>query len=99
MKFQMNLFMRIVEQIPVKCLIVDDEPMARDIIRRYIEKLPSLQLVGECGNAIDAMVFLQKESTDLIFLDIRMPHLSKGKSLLVASVELFTYMEKRVISC
>ena len=62
--------------IQVKCLIVDDEPMARDIIRRYIEKVPTLQLVGECGNAIDAMVFLHNESADLIFLDIRMPHLS-----------------------
>jgi len=60
----------------VKCLIVDDEPMARDVIRRYIEKVPTLQLVGECGNAIDAMVFLHNESADLIFLDIRMPHLS-----------------------
>lgn len=61
---------------PVKCLIVDDEPMARDVIRRYIEKVPILQLAGECGNAIDAMVFLQNEPADLIFLDIRMPHLS-----------------------
>lgn len=61
---------------PVKCLIVDDEPMARDVIRRYIEKVPILQLAGECGNAIDAMVFLQHEQADLIFLDIRMPHLS-----------------------
>ena len=63
-------------QTPVKCLIVDDEPMARDVIRRYIEKVPTLQLAGECGNAIDAMVFLHNESADLIFLDIRMPHLS-----------------------
>jgi DNA-binding LytR/AlgR family response regulator len=65
-----------VNQTRVKCLIVDDEPMARDVIRRYIEKVPTLQLAGECGNAIDAMVFLHNESTDLIFLDIRMPHLS-----------------------
>jgi len=63
-------------QAPVKCLIVDDEPMARDVIRRYIEKVPTLQMTAEFGNAIDAMVFLQKESTDLIFLDIQMPHLS-----------------------
>lgn len=62
--------------IAIKCLIVDDEPMARDIIRRYIEKVPALQLAGECGNAIDAMIFLHNESVDLIFLDIRMPHLT-----------------------
>jgi DNA-binding LytR/AlgR family response regulator len=55
---------------------VDDEPMARDVIRRYIEKVPILQLMGECGNAIDAMVFMHNDPVDLIFLDIRMPHLS-----------------------
>ena len=60
----------------IKCIIVDDEPMARDVIRRYIEKVPLLQLFGECGNAIDAMVFLHNETVDLIFLDIRMPHLT-----------------------
>ena len=57
------------------CLIVDDEPMARDVIRRYVEKLPLLKLVGECSNAIDAIVFLQNNHVDLIFLDIRMPEL------------------------
>ena len=59
-----------------RCLIVDDEPMARDIIRLYIEKVPTLQLAGECGNAIDALIFLQDHAIDLIFLDIQMPHLT-----------------------
>jgi len=58
-----------------KCLIVDDEPMARDVLRRYIEKIPTLQLAGECSNAIDSLVFMQKNKVDLIFLDIRMPEL------------------------
>lgn len=62
--------------IPVKCLIVDDEPMARDVIRRYIEQVPTLHLAGECGNAIDATIFLQQHPVDLIFLDIQMPHLT-----------------------
>lgn len=65
-----------VNQTTVKCLIVDDEPMARDVIRRYVEKIPTLQIAGECGNAIDAMVFLHNEPVDIIFLDIQMPHLS-----------------------
>ena len=43
--------------IQIRCIIVDDEPMARDVIRRYIEKIPSLKLIGEFGNAIDATVF------------------------------------------
>lgn len=61
---------------PVKCLIVDDEPMARDVIRRYIENIPSLTVVGEFGNGIDAMMFLLETPVDIIFLDIRMPQLS-----------------------
>lgn len=61
---------------PIKCIIVDDEPMARDVIRRYVEKVPTLRLSGEFGNAIDASVFLQEHHVDIIFLDIRMPQLS-----------------------
>lgn len=62
--------------LSLKCLIVDDEPMARDVIRRYIEQVSSLQVAGEFGNAIDATLFLQANSVDIIFLDIRMPQLS-----------------------
>ena len=62
--------------IPVKCLIVDDEPMARDVIRRYIENIPELSVAGEFGNAIDAMMFMQDNTIDIIFLDIRMPQLN-----------------------
>jgi len=57
------------------CLVVDDEPMARDVLRRYIEKVPTLKLAGESVNAIDALVFLQHNEVDLIFLDICMPEL------------------------
>ena len=61
---------------PATCLIVDDEPMARDVMRRYIQKVPSLKLVGEFGNAIDAAIFLQEQTVDMIFLDIKMPQLN-----------------------
>ena len=66
---------------PIKCLLVDDEPLARDVLRRYLEMLPSLRLCGECGNAIEAMSFLQQQPVDLLFLDIHMPQL-KGIDLL-----------------
>jgi len=59
----------------LQCLIVDDEPLARDVLRRYVAKLPYLYLAGECSNAIDAFSFLQRQTVDLIFLDIRMPEL------------------------
>src|SRR5678815_5708455 len=62
--------------IQIKCIIVDDEPMARDVIRRYIQKIPTLKLMGEFGNAIDATIFLQEQGIDMIFLDIKMPQLS-----------------------
>ncbi len=64
------------ETTPIRCLIVDDEPPAREIIRRYIEQVPTLQLAGECGNAIQAFTFLQQYPVDLLFLDIRMPQLN-----------------------
>jgi two-component system, LytTR family, response regulator len=64
------------EQSPIRCLIVDDEPPAREIIKQYITDTPMLQLCGECGNAIQAIGFLQQHEIDLIFLDIRMPQLS-----------------------
>jgi DNA-binding LytR/AlgR family response regulator len=62
--------------LQIKSIIVDDEPMARDVVRRYIEKVPSLKLVGEFGNAIDATIYLQGQTVDMIFLDIKMPQLS-----------------------
>ncbi|MCW3114477.1 MAG: DNA-binding response regulator [Segetibacter sp.] len=65
----------------MKCLLVDDEPPAREIIRRYIETMPMLELAGEYGNAIQALSFLQQNDVDLIFLDIRMPQL-KGNEFL-----------------
>src|SRR6186713_3329451 len=62
--------------VQIKCIIVDDEPMARDVIRRYIQKIPTFNLLAEFGNAIDATLFLQEQAVDIIFLDIKMPQLS-----------------------
>jgi DNA-binding LytR/AlgR family response regulator len=64
----------------ISCLIVDDEPLARDVLRRYIEAVPALHLCGECANAIEAIGFLQQQPVDLLFLDIHMPQL-KGIDL------------------
>ena len=64
------------ESNTIRCLVVDDEPPAREIIRRYVESISMLQLVGECSNAIEAFAFLQKQAVDLMFLDIRMPQLN-----------------------
>lgn len=65
----------------IKCLIVDDEPPAREVLKRYVQDLPMLELAGECGNAIQAITALQQGAVDLLFLDIRMPQLN-GNDLL-----------------
>ena len=65
----------------LNCLVIDDEPPARDIIRRYIEKLPVLRLAGECDNALESISFLQRNKIDLIFLDIRMPQMNGNEFL------------------
>lgn len=57
----------------MKCLIVDDEPIARDILKSYIGKLPGLELSGTCKNAMEAYQALIEQTPDLVFLDIRMP--------------------------
>ena len=65
----------------IRCLVADDEPPAREILRRYIESMPDLQLVKECSDSMQVLSFLQSEEVDLIFLDINMPQL-KGNELL-----------------
>lgn len=57
-------------------LIVDDEPPAREVLKRYIRKMPMLRLAGECGNALQVIPFLNSNPVDIIFLDIRMPQLN-----------------------
>ena len=59
-----------------KCIIVDDEPLAIEILESYVSKVEQLQLVSTFRNAISAFTFLQQHSVDLIFLDIQMPKLS-----------------------
>lgn len=58
------------------CIAIDDEPLAINIIKKYIAEIPVLQLVATCGNAIEAMEHLQNNKIDLIFLDINMPKIS-----------------------
>jgi DNA-binding LytR/AlgR family response regulator len=66
-----------------RCLVVDDEPLARRVIVKYIEKLPWLQLAAECKNARTAAAYLHKQTVDVMFLDVKMPGLS-GFDLLKA---------------
>ncbi|MES2134121.1 MAG: LytTR family DNA-binding domain-containing protein [Bacteroidota bacterium] len=60
----------------MNCLIVDDEPLALDLIESYVAKTPFLELKGKCQNAFEAMSVLNTEKIDLIFLDIQMPDMN-----------------------
>lgn len=60
----------------ITCLIVDDEPMALNLVESYVVKTPFLQLQKKCNSAIEALEFLNEERVDLIFLDIQMPDLT-----------------------
>lgn len=64
----------------LKCVVVDDEPMAREIIETYIAKTPNLELVASFKNAAEVILFAQENEVDLFFLDIHMPEIS-GLSL------------------
>ncbi|RAK70183.1 LytR/AlgR family response regulator transcription factor [Hymenobacter edaphi] len=57
----------------LKCLLVDDEPPALDVLTAYVREVPHLELVGTCENALQAFAALQQQPVDLLFLDIKMP--------------------------
>lgn len=60
----------------INVIIVDDEPLALDVLETYIENLPDLNLVAKCANAIEANEALKANDIDLMFLDIQMPQLT-----------------------
>jgi DNA-binding LytR/AlgR family response regulator len=60
----------------ISCLIVDDEAIAREIIATYLSKIPNINTVDNCSNAIEAFNFLRNNKVDLVFLDINMPEVS-----------------------
>ena len=62
--------------LKITCIIVDDEPMALNLVESYVEKTPFLVLRKKCSSAIEAMEFLKTEPVDLLFLDIQMPDLT-----------------------
>lgn len=60
----------------LRCLAVDDEPLALELLEDNISRVPFLQLEASCSNPVEALKILQEESIDLIFLDIQMPRLT-----------------------
>ncbi len=60
----------------ISCVIVDDEPMALNLVESYVEKTPFLDLKKKCSSAIEAMEYIKDQPVDLLFLDIQMPDLT-----------------------
>jgi DNA-binding LytR/AlgR family response regulator len=60
----------------IKCIVVDDEPLAVSLLGSYVEKIPFFELVFSTENPIEALEYIQNNEADLIFLDIQMPELS-----------------------
>lgn len=63
------------ESKKIKCLVIDDELPAREILKKHITGVEALELCGICTNAVEAISFLKDNRVDLLFLDIQMPHL------------------------
>jgi two-component system LytT family response regulator len=77
----------------INCIIVDDEPMAREILATHLQKIDFVTIVGSCKNAMEAFTVLNSETIDLVFLDINMPEvsgLSLAKSIDKSTKIIFT---------
>ena len=60
----------------IRCIIVDDEPVALDILENHLSKIDKMKIMGRCRNATEAFKMINTNQTDLIFLDINMPGIS-----------------------
>ena len=60
----------------IKVLIIDDEQLARDLLKSYLSKDSRLEIVGECGNGFEGVLAIQELKPDLVFLDIQMPKIT-----------------------
>ncbi|WP_026994327.1 LytR/AlgR family response regulator transcription factor [Flectobacillus major] len=60
----------------ITCLIVEDEPLARNLLIEYVKKVPYLELLRACSNPLDAIEFLRANPVDVLFLDVQMPEIT-----------------------
>jgi len=73
----------------MKCIIVDDNKLSREMVKQLVEQVDFLELKGECETPVDAFNYLKKEEIDLVFLDVEMPGMT--------GIELIKNLEKRPI--
>src|SRR5215210_8641355 len=77
----------------IKCVLIDDEPLALEVLKQYMQQFPALQLVQSFDDAVEGATFLKNNPVDLLFIDINMPDI-KGtdlvKNLLPKPMIIFT---------
>ncbi len=71
---------------PVRCFIIDDELPARQLLEKFVNRVPFLELAGSCDNAVDALFRIEELQPDLIFLDVEMPEMTGFEFLRVLPV-------------
>jgi len=71
----------------IRVLIVDDEPLARRGIRLHLEQQPGFEIVGECGNGLEAVAAIQDRAPDLVFLDVQMPEMDGFQVIEAVGIE------------
>ncbi|MFT3825579.1 MAG: LytTR family DNA-binding domain-containing protein [Chitinophagaceae bacterium] len=84
--------------MPIRCIAVDDEPLALEVIKEYTSKFPALQLIQTFDDAISAAEFLRNTHIDLLFLDINMPDINGielARSLIEKPMVIFTTAHKK----
>ena len=59
-----------------KVIIIDDEPLARSVVKEYLQTHLQLEVVAECGNGLDGVKAIQQYQPDLVFLDVQMPKIT-----------------------
>jgi len=69
----------------IKTLIIDDESLARDLLRHYLSKDERVEIVGECSNGFEGVLAIQEQNPDLVFLDIQMPKITGFEMLELVS--------------
>jgi two-component system LytT family response regulator len=60
----------------MKVIIIDDEPLARSIVKEYLQQYPAIELVQECNDGFEGLKAINQHQPDLIFLDIQMPKIN-----------------------
>jgi two-component system LytT family response regulator len=60
----------------IKAVIIDDEPLAREIVKEYLQSFPQVQLMQECGDGFEGLKAIQQQQPDIIFLDVQMPKIN-----------------------